>query len=152
MRFHLIDRIDEYEAGQWIKARKLTSHSEDYWEDSPDGPVMPVTFPLEALCQAGTWLVMITTERQRRAALLSVGSVDFHADVHPGDVLLMDGRVESMGDEVAVVSGEVTVDGRPILTARDIMCSLIPADRLADLDETLRLQQQLTRDGGGLTG
>ena len=43
--------------------------------------VMPPPFVLEALCQAGTWLIMITTDRRKRAALLSVGSVDFLGDV-----------------------------------------------------------------------
>ena len=41
MRFHLIDRVDAYEPGQSVRGRKLTSHSEEYWEDSADGPVMP---------------------------------------------------------------------------------------------------------------
>ena len=43
------------------------------------GVEMPAPLVLEALCQAGTWLVMITTERRKRAALLSIGSVDFWA-------------------------------------------------------------------------
>ena len=32
-----------------------------------------------------------------------------------------------MSDEVAVVSGRVTVDGRAVLEAKDIMCALIDA-------------------------
>jgi 3-hydroxyacyl-[acyl-carrier-protein] dehydratase len=50
-----------------------------------------------------------------------------------------------MSDEVAVVSGKVTVDGSPVLEAKDIMCALIDADQLADLDDTERLQKMLTR-------
>ncbi len=145
MRFHLIDRVDAWEAGQSVRGRKLTSLSEEYWEDGGDGLVMPPPLVLEALCQAGTWLVMITTERRKRAALLSIGSVDFLAPVRPGDVLVLEGGVDSMSDEVAVVSGRVTVDGRPVLEAKDIMCALIDADDLADLDDTERLQKMLTR-------
>jgi 3-hydroxyacyl-[acyl-carrier-protein] dehydratase len=145
VRFHLIDQVDAIDPGKTIQARKLTSLSEDYWEDSADGLTMPYPFALEALCQAGTWLVMITTERKKRAALLSIGSVDFLGSVHPGDVLQLDGSVDSMSDEVAVVSGRVSVDGNPILEAKDIMCALINADELAPLDDTERLQQMLTR-------
>ena len=108
---------------------------------------MPPPFVLEALCQAGTWLVMITTERSKRAALLSIGSVNFVGDVSPGDVLIMEGTVDSMGDEVAVVSGRVTVDGRPVLEATDIMCALFSAHTLEDLEETERMQRLLTRAG-----
>jgi 3-hydroxyacyl-[acyl-carrier-protein] dehydratase len=128
-----------------VRGRKLTSLSEDYWEEVDGKLVMPPPFALEALCQAGTWLVMISTDRRKRAALLSIGSVEFLGDVHPGDVLELDGTVESMSDEVAVVSGRVTSDGRPILEAKDIMCTLIDAGDLADLDDTHRLQKMLTR-------
>ena len=147
MRFHLIDRVDAYEPGQSVRARKLTSKSETLWEDTPSGPVMAPPLVLEALCQAGTWLVMITTDRKKRAALLSIGDVSFVADVVPGDVLIMEGAVESMGDEVAVVSGKVTVDGKTVLEASDIMCALIDAGDLADLEDTRRLQEMLTREG-----
>jgi len=146
VRFHLIDRVDAWEPGQSIRARKLTSLSEEFWEDEGDGPVMPPPLILEALCQAGTWLVMITTDRRKRAALLSIGSVEFLAPVRPGDVLLLEGECDSMSDEVAVVSGRVIVDGGPaVLEAKDIMCALIDAQDLADLDDTERLQKMLTR-------
>jgi 3-hydroxyacyl-[acyl-carrier-protein] dehydratase len=145
VRFHLIDRVDAYEPAASVRARKLTSLSEEYWEDQGSGPVMPQPFMLEALCQAGTWLIMITTERRQRAALLSVGSVDYLADVRPGDVLELEGKVESMNNEVAVLSGRVVVDGRAVMEAKDIMCALIAAGDLADLDDTARLQKMLVR-------
>src|SRR2546430_281067 len=74
MRFHLIDKVDSWEPGQSVRGRKLTSVSEDYWEDSDDGPVMPPPSALEALCQAVTWLIMITTERKRGTARRGQGS------------------------------------------------------------------------------
>jgi 3-hydroxyacyl-[acyl-carrier-protein] dehydratase len=148
MRFHLIDRVDAYEPAKSVRGRKLTSRFEEYWDETPDGPVMPPPLALEALCQAGTWLIMISTERRKRAALLSVGSVDFLGPIVPGDVLELEGLVDSMNDEVAVISGRVTVEGRPVLEAREIMCVLIDAGDLADLDDTYRLQQMLTRAGG----
>jgi len=61
MRFHLIDRVDSYEPARSVRARKLTSYSEDYWEDEEGGPVMPRPFLLEAFCQAGTWLIIAST-------------------------------------------------------------------------------------------
>lgn len=147
MRFHLIDRVDEWEPSKSVKGRKVTSLSEEYWEDDGDGLVMPPPLILEALCQAGTWLVMISTDRAKRAALLSVGTVDFLEPVRPGDIVVLEGTVDSMGDEVAVVSGRATVDGKPVLEARDIMCALIDADTLENLEETERMQKMLTRAG-----
>ena len=145
MRFHLIDRVEELEPKESVRARKVTSFSEDYWEEVDGELRMPPPFVLEALCQAGTWLIMITTDRRKRAALLSVGSVEWHRDVRPGDVLVMEGTCDSFGEDTAVVSGRVTVDDEVVLEASDVMCALIDADTLADLDDTERLQKMLTR-------
>ena len=145
MRFHLIDRVDEWEPAKSVLARKVTSFSEEYWEEVDGELRMPPPFILEALCQAGPWLIMITTDRRKRAALLQVGSVTWHGEVRPGDVLILEGACDSFGEDTAVVSGRVTVDGETILEASDVMCALIDADTLADLDDTERLQKMLTR-------
>jgi 3-hydroxyacyl-[acyl-carrier-protein] dehydratase len=146
MRFHLIDRVDEWEPAKSVRARKVTSLSEEYWEGEDGDLRMPPPFILEALCQAGTWLIMITTDRRKRAALLSVGSVAWHRDVLPGDVMILEGECPSFGEDTAVVSGRVTVDGETVLEAEDVMCALIDADDLADLEDTERLQKMLTRE------
>ena len=114
MRFHLIDRVDSWEPKKSVRARKLTSGSEDYWEEVDGELRMPPPFVLEAFCQAGTWLIMISTQRRKRAALLQVGSVTWHRDIRPGDVLVMEGETSSFGDQTAVLSGRVTVDGEPV--------------------------------------
>jgi 3-hydroxyacyl-[acyl-carrier-protein] dehydratase len=150
VRFHLIDRIESFEPYKAVRARKVTSYSEDYWEEQDGGLVMPPPFLLEALCQAGTWLIMISTERRKRAALLQVGSVTWLGEVRPGDVVGLEGEIDSFGEETAVISGRVTVDGEPVLEAHEIMCALIDAEDLADLEDTKRLQDMLTR--GSTTG
>ena len=37
MRFHLIDRVEELEPGKSVRARKVTSFSEEYWEKVDGG-------------------------------------------------------------------------------------------------------------------
>ena len=145
MRFHLIDRVDAWEPHKSVTARKLTSYSEEYWEEVDGELRMPPPFVLEAFCQAGTWLIMISTDRRKRAALLQVGSVTWHRDVRPGEVLVMEGETSSFGEETAVLSGRVTVDGETVLECEDVMCALIDAGDLADLEDTARLQKTLTR-------
>jgi len=145
VRFHLIDRVDAWEPHKSVRARKLTSYSEEYWEEVDGELRMPPPFVLEAFCQAGTWLIMISTDRRKRAALLQVGSVTWHRDVRPGEVLVMEGETSSFGEETAVLSGRVTVDGETVLECEDVMCALIDAGDLADLEDTARLQKALTR-------
>src|SRR5260370_27355275 len=153
MRFHLIDRIDSAAPGQRIAARKVPSSSEEFWRAGPGGPVMPAVLVLETLCQAGTWLVLLSTDHRRRAALLSVGQVGFHGDVRPGEVLLLAGEVVSWSEEVAVLDGTATVAGstgnpdRLVLSASGIMCALIDAERLGDPAATPRVAAQLSGTG-----
>lgn len=145
MRFHLIDRIDEWEASARVRARKLTSVTEPYWAEGPDGPVMPRSLVLESLCQAGTWLIMLSTGTRRRAALLSVGDTTWTDDVRPGQEIVLDGTVDSISEEMAVISGTASVDGQVVMTATDVMCALIAAEELEDLDATRAMQAQLDR-------
>jgi 3-hydroxyacyl-[acyl-carrier-protein] dehydratase len=143
MRFHLIDRVEECDPGKSVRARKVTSFSEEYWEEVDGELRMPPPFVLEAFCQAGTWLIMITTDRRKRAALLQVGSVTWGRDIRPGEVLVMEGAMSSFGEETAVLSGTVKVDGETVLECEDVMCALIDGSDLADLDDTERLQKML---------
>lgn len=145
MRFHLIDRIDDFEAGHRVRGRKVVSGSEECTEQVAGDFVLPAPLVLESLCQAGTWLIMLSTERRKRAALLRIGSVRFLADVRAGDVLMLDGVVEAMNDDVAVLSGRATVDGAPVMVAKDIMCALIDADDLEDPEDSGRMLRVLTR-------
>jgi 3-hydroxyacyl-[acyl-carrier-protein] dehydratase len=144
MRFHLVDRILEWEPAKSVRARKVCSLGEAFWVGDP--PVMPPPLVLESFCQAGTWLVMLTTDTRKRAALLSIGSVEFLADVRPGDVIELLGHVESFSGEVAVLSGTAAVDGTIVMEAKDVMCALIDAETLAPLEDTRRLQGVMWRE------
>ena len=83
---------------------------------------------------------------ERRAALLSVDSIVLAGPVRPGDVLVVEGTVETWGQETAVLSGRAFVAGRLVLTATNIMCSLIPAEDLEDSSAVSRMHRQLLRD------
>jgi 3-hydroxyacyl-[acyl-carrier-protein] dehydratase len=153
MRFHLIDRIDTWAQNQRITGRKVTSAAEGFWQATPDGQVMPRPLVLESLCQAGSWLVLLSTDHCKRAALLSLGRVCFHGDVRPGEVLLLDAEITSISADAAVLDGTVRVvgaaagrdDSAIVLTAADIMCALVDAERLDDPAATRRMADQLLR-------
>jgi 3-hydroxyacyl-[acyl-carrier-protein] dehydratase len=150
MRFHLIDRIESWEADTRISARKVTSVHEDYWQQTPDGPALPFGMALESLCQAMTWLIMLSSDHQKRAALLSVREATLHRPIVPGDVLHLEATVVSQRAESALLDGSVSVDGVAVLEAQGIMCALIDGDRLEDPADTARMAHQLL--GGGPVG
>ena len=148
-RFHLLDRIDAWTPGVRLSGRKLTSSAEDIWADTGDGPVLPVPLVLESLCQAGTWLVLLSTDYRRRAALLGVEDASFGADVRPGDVLLLDAELTSWSADAAVLDGTVRAvraGGEvTVLTATGVLCALMDAAELDDPAATRRMGERLTR-------
>ncbi|MFD4432579.1 hypothetical protein [Nocardia sp. NPDC058497] len=147
MRFHLIDRIESWEPMQRITARKVTSARESYWQHGESGPAMPFGMALESLCQAGAWLVLLSSDHRLRAALLTVGEVTMHRDIVPGDTVRLHAEVVSIQDNAAVVDGYAEVAGQKVLDARNIMCALIDAERLDDPADTARMAGQLLGEG-----
>ncbi|WP_158884496.1 3-hydroxylacyl-ACP dehydratase [Amycolatopsis anabasis] len=145
MRFHLIDRIDHVVPAESIAARKLTSRLEPYWRDHGRGPEMPGALALEALCQAGSWLVLISTELRKRAALLSVDRVRLGPPIRPGDVLALDGVVESINADRAVLSGAVRTGGEVVVAAEALMCALVDTEDLESIEDVSRMRRGLER-------
>jgi 3-hydroxyacyl-[acyl-carrier-protein] dehydratase len=146
MRFYLIDRIDSWESHQRISGRKVTSAAEDYWRRDRTGRLlMPPELILEAICQAATWLIMLSSQFGKRAVLLSIDEVLCTGDVVPGDVLTAAASVESITSDAAVVDGLADVTGRPVLRAAGIMCALRDAETLDARDSSERMARQLLR-------
>ncbi|WP_066905233.1 3-hydroxyacyl-ACP dehydratase FabZ family protein [Millisia brevis] len=144
MRFHLIDRLFDIRVGESARGRKLITNDPSAVDLSVVGGRYPAPLLLESLCQLGTWFIMASTECRMRAALLQVGSVEFHGHAVPGDVVELEAVVRSMTDEMAVLSGTATVDSAVIMRADDIMCALLPADRLDDPVASARILTTLT--------
>ncbi len=153
MRFYMIDRVLSYDPWKSIHAQKLTSRNEIAgWTGANSTPTMPHALVLEALCQAGSWLLLLSSELRQRAALLSIGSVTYIREVELGAVLEIEGHVVGAGlapthNETAVFSGRVLVEGRPVLEASEIMCVLIDAQELEDPAETARMKHLLIQRG-----
>lgn len=143
MRFHLVDRIEQLTPRESVRAVKATSLAEPYWQGEP--PVMPPSLVLESICQAGTWLILGSTELTRRAALLQVGELTTHGLVRPGQRLELTGTVVSWTEEIAVLDGQAHADGQLVLSAQHIMCSLMDAADLQDAETTRRLYETLVR-------
>ena len=63
MRFHLVDRILEVQPGQSLRAVKNLTLGEEYLADHfPTFPVMPGVLMLQALVEAGAWLLRATDD------------------------------------------------------------------------------------------
>ena len=143
-----MDRIDEFEPGRSVRGRKLASRAEDYWTEREGRLSMPPWLVLEAICQAGAWLVVLSTEGRHRAALASVGQAVFGPPVRPGDVVHLEGTIDSLDEEALVFHGRALVEGEVVAEAHDVICTLLEAERLESAESTALLIRMLDRRSG----
>lgn len=124
MRFVLIDRILDVQPGRSLHAVKNLSLAEEYLADHfPGFPVMPGVLMLEALTQAGAWLIRETEDFANSIIVLKQArTIKYGSFVEPGRQLEL--KVDLVSDDspnatfkgVGVIDGQEMVKGRIVLT------------------------------------
>ena len=114
MRFSLIDRITELTPDKSITAEKFLTGDEEYLADHfPNFPCMPGVLMLEAMYQAGAWLLRQSDNFARPIVLMKeVRNVKYGNFVGPGQTLIVDLHVQKVDGSVTKLKGQGTVDGK----------------------------------------
>ena len=115
--FALVDRILDYEPGQWAIGRKCVSRNEEFFcGHFPGQPVMPGVLIIEALAQVGAVAVLMQEENKGKLGYFGgIKNCKFRRKVVPGDKLKLEARIIRqkgplvIGEAVASVDGEVAV-------------------------------------------
>jgi 3-hydroxyacyl-[acyl-carrier-protein] dehydratase len=120
MRFSLIDRIIEIEPDVRISAVKTLTMAEEYLADHfPHFPVMPGVLMLEAMTQAGAWLVRYSEDFAHSIVVLKEAvNVKYGQFLEPGQTLLVSAEVIKSGEAETKLKAQGIVDGRIIVSAR----------------------------------
>ena len=125
--FLLVDRVVDYEKGQWIKAVKNVTINEFFFQGHfPGEPVMPGVLMIEALAQTGGILAMMQDKNKGKLAFfMTVNNAKFRKPVVPGDQLLLHATVIKVSrGSIVQTHGEASVDGKIVCEA-DMMFSLM---------------------------
>ena len=151
MRFCLVDRITELEAGSSISASKNLTSGEEYLADHfPGFPVMPGVMMVESLVQTAGWLLRYTEDFAYSTVLLKEArAVKFSNFVKPGQTLQMECRVHHRAEREYVLKCTGTVDGGPAVSARLTLEQFNLADHnpeMADVDRRLVEAQRVHFD------
>lgn len=113
--FLLIDRAEDYVAGQSIKGIKCVAASEPHFPGHfPENPVMPGVLIIESLTQTGALLVSKTLDVDISNTVIYFLGVDkarFRRQVRPGDVLEMPVTIEKSRRGIFQFKGEARVGG-----------------------------------------
>lgn len=123
MRFTLVDRILEIQAGQEITAVKNLSLAEEYLADHfPLFPVLPGVLMLEAMTQAGAWLVRHDEDFAHSVVVLKEARNIKYADfVEPGFQLVVNAKQIKQDAKTTTFKTVGSVDGKTHVSARLIL-------------------------------
>jgi 3-hydroxyacyl-[acyl-carrier-protein] dehydratase len=123
MRFSLIDRIEQLEPGVSIHAVKALSMAEEYLRDHfPGFPVMPGVLMLEAMTQAGAWLVRASEDFAHSMVVLKEArGVKYGQFIEPGQTLQVAADVLSQGNRETILKTRGMIDGRVTVSARLVL-------------------------------
>jgi 3-hydroxyacyl-[acyl-carrier-protein] dehydratase len=156
MRFRLIDRITQLEAGQHIEGVKHLSAAEGYLADHfPRFPIMPGVLMLETMYQAGHWLVRKSEDFAHSVVVLKEArNVKFSGFVRPGQDLVVTADVKKQDGNHTTLMTRGTVDGKAVASARLVVEAFQLADRYphraASQDYLMRqVRQQFGRVASG---
>jgi 3-hydroxyacyl-[acyl-carrier-protein] dehydratase len=91
MRFNLIDKIVEVQAGVSLKALKNLTLGEEYLADHfPTFPVMPGVLMLQTLVEAGAWLLRISEDFAHSVIVLrEAKNIKYGNFMEPGKQMLI---------------------------------------------------------------
>jgi beta-hydroxyacyl-ACP dehydratase FabZ len=125
--FLLLDRIVEMEPGKKIVAWKNVTINEPFFGGHfPGAPVMPGVLIVEALAQAGAYLVLSQTpdRDQRLVFFAGIDNARFRRTVVPGDRLTLTLDVLKLRPTTAKMRGVATVDGE-VAAEADILSVMV---------------------------
>jgi len=124
MRFNLVDRIVEVEAGRRLRAVKNLTLGEEYLADHfPTFPVMPGVLMLQTLVEAGAWLLRITEDfRHSVIVLREARNVKYGNFMEPGRRMVVTVELveesQSAGGPLATFKGKGEMEGTSTVSAR----------------------------------
>jgi 3-hydroxyacyl-[acyl-carrier-protein] dehydratase len=117
--FALVDRITDYEPGQWAKGIKCVSVNEPFFcGHFPQKHIMPGVLLIEALAQVGAVAVLSLPENKGKLAVFGgIKSARFKQQVIPGDVVELECTLIRKKGPVGVGAATATVNGKVAVTA-----------------------------------
>ncbi len=124
--FLLVDRVLEYEAGQWIKAIKNVTFNEPQFQGHfPNHPVMPGVMVIEAMAQAAGILTQLSRDGLANDALFYLVKVDkakFTQIVVPGDQIEFECQIKKVIKNMTLYQCKASVTGTVVAKA-ELLCA-----------------------------
>jgi 3-hydroxyacyl-[acyl-carrier-protein] dehydratase len=146
MRYLLVDRITELEAGVRIAGVKNVAMSEDFLEfHFPKNPIMPGIMLLESLVQLAGWYEAVSSGFTKWFLVSKVLKCSFYGFVLPGDQVGLRVSVsDAPGQDMKIYSAVGEVGGKRKIRA-EFQGSLVGLETIEEVEEQRHHFQILTR-------
>ncbi len=122
--FLLVDKIEEVSPDK-VKGYKCVSFNEPFFQGHfPGNPVMPGVLIVEAMAQAGAFLVLMNPDYKNKLAyLIGIDKARFRKPVFPGSKLDLEAELIRFRGSVGKIKTRALVEGEVVAEA-EIMFSL----------------------------
>lgn len=112
--FLLVDRILDFQPGEWADGRKCVTADEPFFQGHfPGYMVMPGVLIIEALAQVGAVAILSLPEHQGKLAFFGgIKNARFKKQVRPGDVLELHCELTQRRGPVGFGKAVARVDGK----------------------------------------
>jgi 3-hydroxyacyl-[acyl-carrier-protein] dehydratase len=112
--FLMLDRVDDYEPGDYAEAVKAVSANEWFFQGHfEDYKVMPGVLLIEAMAQAGAIAMLTLEENKGKLAFFGgIKKARFKKQVVPGDLINIESKITRVMGNVGFGDGKVMVDGK----------------------------------------
>lgn len=124
--FLLVDRVLEISESRVRAVKNVTFNEPQFTGHFPDHPVMPGVLLVEAMAQAGGFLLFSRVEDRDNKLIYFTGidNCRFRRPVVPGDSVVFDVEVLSVRRNFAKLHGKAAVDGETACEA-DLMSAMM---------------------------